>query len=111
MDHEWTDDQMQAYNLATYKEEIYAEQVKQLYALVPFGLVATLLNSLILFFILKNVMPQGILFIWLAAIMVITLLRIELAIRFRRTEFQPVAARAWGNRFIVGLTLSGIAWG
>ncbi len=107
----WTADQMHAYNWAPYKEEIIAEQVKQLYALVPFGIAATLLNSVIVFFMLKNVMPQGILFIWFAAIMVITMFRIVLAIRFRRTEFQPVSARVWGNRFIVGLTLSGIAWG
>jgi len=111
MAHEWTADQMHPPNGATYKEETLAEQVKQLYALMPFGIVATLLNSVIIFFLLKNVMPQGILFLWLAAIMVITTLRIALAVQFRRTAFQPVAAYVWGNRFTAGLVLSGIAWG
>jgi|GEM_PF-1755436 len=111
MAHEWTVDQMHAPDWATHKEEILAERVKQLYALMPFGIVATLLNSVIIFFLLKNVIPQGILFIWLAAMMLITMLRIALAIQFSRTEFQRVAPHVWGNRLIAGLALSGIAWG
>ena len=111
MDHKWTDEQKRAHNLETYKDEINAEQVKQLYTVAPFGIAATILNSVIIFFVLKNVMPQAILFIWLAAIVVISILRIALAVQFRRTEFQQATARAGGNRFMVGLTLSGIAWG
>src|ERR1700690_1107089 len=111
MDHKWTDEQKRAHNLETYKDEINAERVKQLYTVAPFGIVATILNSVIIFFVLNNVMPQAILFIWLAAIVVISILRIVLAVQFRRTEFQQVTARVWENRFIVGLTLSGIAWG
>jgi signal transduction histidine kinase len=112
MRHEWpAADQIPASNWAIYKEEIIAEQVKQLYSLLPFGVVATLLNSAILFFILKDVIQQGILFTWLAVIAFVTILRIALSMRFQRTEFQPSAARKWGNRFMAGLILSGVAWG
>ncbi len=106
------DDQMPARDwMGIYKEEIIAEQVKQLYALMPFGIVATLLNSVILFFLLRKVIPQGILIAWLVAVVVITMLRIALAIQFRRTDFKPSAAPKWGNRFIAELILAGVVWG
>ncbi len=39
-----------------YKEQIFTEQVRQLYALAPIGFLATFMNSLIVFFVLKDVM-------------------------------------------------------
>ena len=102
MQHKRTAAQMHADNSATFKEEIDAEQVNQLYSLMPFGIIATFLNSLIIFFVLKDVMPQVILYAWFAAITVITMFRAALAIQFRRTEFQPATAPAWRRRFMAG---------
>ncbi len=94
-----------------YEEEIRAEQVKQIYALAPIGLIATFLNALIVFYILKDIVPISILGSWLAVILSVTFLRTGLVWRFRRTDFHHAAAPAWGRRFNAGLVLIGLAWG
>ncbi len=111
MDDAWSDAQLKSYNPEIHKEEIYTSQVKQLYALALFGIVATILNSLILFIILAGVMPKTLLSIWLAATMIIAFLRVYLVVLFRKTKIEVADAHSWGNRFIAGLALSGVAWG
>lgn len=111
MSHGHTDDRAHANNRNVLKEEVLAEQVRQLYALAPLGFIGTLLNSLIVFFIMKEVVPLRIVLVWLAALFSITFLRVLLVLRFRSSALRPFAARIWGNRFLVGLALSGIVWG
>ncbi|MBZ0156674.1 MAG: PAS domain-containing protein [Alphaproteobacteria bacterium] len=98
-------------NRKALQDETLAEQVKQLYALAPFGLLASFLNSLIVFFVLKDALPHRILLTWLIAMAVITLLRVALVLWFRRKGFRPAAARTWKDLFIAGLALSGVVWG
>ena len=93
------------------QEEILTEQVRQIYALSPIGFAATIINASIVFFITKNVMPLSILITWLTSIIIVTLLRIALVVRYKQLELPPAEARVWGNRFIAGLVLIGIAWG
>ncbi|WP_041262559.1 hypothetical protein [Citrifermentans bemidjiense] len=52
-------DQKHKQYYALYKELIFAEQVKQLYRLAPLGMVATLVNALLVFFVMKDVMLGG----------------------------------------------------
>ena len=94
-----------------YRERVLAEQVKQIYALAPVGFVATFFNSLLVFFILKDVMRLSLLVPWLAAVLFITMLRLGLVLWFRSVEFEPSAAGTWSRRFIVGLFIVGLAWG
>lgn len=96
---------------APYQEQILTEQVRQLYALAPLGIVATFVNSLIVFFILKNALPYRPLLLWLAAVAVVTSLRILLVLRFRTVDLKPAAAPLWAKRFLVGLAAIGAAWG
>ena len=93
------------------QEEILAEQVRQIYVLAPIGQVATVINTIIVFFIMKNFMPDAILFSWLAMIIFVTLLRTALVLWYRRIKPRPAEARTWGNRFLAGLALIGIVWG
>ncbi|MBZ0156836.1 MAG: diguanylate cyclase, partial [Alphaproteobacteria bacterium] len=111
MENGHTTNQAFAHNRDFREEEILAEQVRQLYSLAPLGFMATLLSSLTVFFIVKEVISLRILFAWLASLFAITLLRGFLVVRFRKSGFQPVAARTWKNLFLAGLVLSGIAWG
>src|SRR5512147_1301028 len=103
MDDAWTDARLTSHDSGKYRDEVYALQVRQLYALAPFGIVATILNSLVIFIILSGVIQKELLVIWLAAIMIISIFRIVQAVRFRRTVFEIPNARSLGNRFIVGL--------
>jgi signal transduction histidine kinase len=94
-----------------YREQILTEQVRQRYALAPIGIVATIVNSLLTFFIMKDVLRYSLLVPWLAAILIITILRGVLVVRFRRVELDPATAKIWANRFLAGLVAIGAAWG
>ena len=94
-----------------YKEQILTEQVRQLYALAPIGMVATLLNSLLVFFVMKDVMRYSLLIPWVASILIVTILRGWLVFQFRRVELEPAAAPIWAKRFLAGLVAIGVAWG
>jgi len=94
-----------------YRDRILVEQVKQIYGLAPVGFLATLLNSLLVFFIMKDVMQYRLLVAWLAVLLTITLLRALLVLRFHSVKLEPSAAATWGKRFTSSLVAAGIAWG
>ena len=96
---------------ARCKEQMLGEQVKQLYGLAPLGLVATVLNSLLLFFVMKEVMPYSFLLSWLIVVLIITLLRGWLILMFRSAAPGPASAPVWERRFIAGLLAIGVVWG
>ncbi len=110
-DDEHNDNEKLVHDYRLFEERILVEQVKQLYSLAPMGFIATFLNSLIVFFIMKDVMPYRILIPWLSAVLTITALRIGLVLWFRKTKLEPAAASIWGKRFIAGLCTVGVAWG
>jgi signal transduction histidine kinase len=94
-----------------YEEEILAEQVKQLYALAPVGMAATLINAALTFFVLlQGGLPERMLIRWFTVILAVTLFRIGLQLWYR-SKFRPYDATIWGRRFLAGLLLIGIAWG
>jgi hypothetical protein len=93
------------------RDRIYSEQVRQLYLHEPVGLIATLVNASILTFIQWKVISHPVLVTWLSLIFLITFIRAFHFYRFRRTSLTPGQARRWGNSFIFGIGISGIAWG
>ena len=90
---------------------IFKEQVKQLYGLAPLGIVATLMNSVIVFFVMKEVIPFNRLLPWLAVILGVTALRAVLIASFRSVNLETADAPTWARRFIASLFLIGAAWG
>lgn len=94
-----------------YDEQILAEQLKQLYSLAPVGMVATILNSLLVFFVMKDVMRYSFLIPWIASVIILTSLRVWLVYRFRSSQPAPGAARIWARRFLLFLAPIGAAWG
>ena len=94
-----------------HEQQILWEQVKQLYSLAPIGFLATLMNSLIAFFVMKEVLPYRIILPWLATVLAITALRVGLVIWFRRAQPEAAAAPIWKRRFLGCLVLIGLAWG
>lgn len=90
---------------------ILKEQVKQLYALAPIGVMATLLNAVIVFFVMDEVVPFGTLVLWLGGILAVTALRAAHFASFRRVDLDLADAGIWARRFTVGLFLIGAAWG
>ncbi len=91
--------------------QLYAEQVRLLYSNALMGLIATLINSGVLVFILRNVVPHRVLSTWLLCILLVTIARFVQFTRFRRVPPDSSDVGLWGTWFIVGLALSGILWG
>ncbi|MEZ4598704.1 MAG: ATP-binding protein [Syntrophotaleaceae bacterium] len=94
-----------------YENEILIDQVKQVYNLAPVGMMATLINGTIAFFVLQQGgMSRQLLIPWLAALVIATFLRMGLVLSFR-ARFKPDSTDIWRNRFLVGLILIGMVWG
>ena len=93
------------------RQEILVEQVKHVYSVAPFGILATIINALIVFFIMDNVLPRGPLVAWVAAIMAFSAVRAVLVARFRSVSRNSFEAAIWKQLFIAGLAVSGMIWG
>ncbi len=91
--------------------DVQAEQVRQIYSLALYGIAATVLNSMIVFFVLNRVMPYPALSAWLAAMLLVTVTRIVLLLRFRVVSLQQFPVDRWRRRFLAGLAVVGAVWG
>lgn len=105
------DDQMLVHNHNHHEEQVLVEQVKQLYSLAPIGFVATFCNSLIVFFIMREVMHYRELILWLTTLWGLTMLRMGLVLWFRNVQPEPQETSTWLKRFVVSLIITGGAWG
>ncbi len=90
---------------------ILTEQTSQIYAAVKSAIIATLINSTILVFVLWSVIEHDILLIWLAAITLISLARSIDAYQFNKTTPHPKKVHLWSCRFLIGSLLASLAWG
>ncbi|WP_243369829.1 ATP-binding protein [Geotalea sp. SG265] len=99
------------HNHNSHKGQILVEQVKQLYSLAPLGFIATFINSLIVFFVMKEVMPHEKLFLWLGTLWSLIVLRVVLVLWIRKTQLKEEDGPKWATRFIVSLFITGSAWG
>lgn len=90
---------------------ILAEQTSQIYAAVKSTIIATLINSSILVFVLWSVIDHDILLIWLAAITLISLACSINAYQYKKTTPHLEKAPLWSRRFLTGSLLASLAWG
>ncbi|UFS72513.1 ATP-binding protein [Geomonas sp. RF6] len=93
-----------------HEEQILAEQVHQLYKVAPIGFLGTLFNSVIVFLIMRKVTPDGVMAIWLTAVLSVTGLRALLVVSFRRAQ-PHIDGALWEKRFVTTAGLVGLAWG
>jgi signal transduction histidine kinase len=91
--------------------QFYAEEIRLLYRNAPFGLIATLINSVVLVFILRSVVPPRILTAWFVCILLISTARLVLLARFRRVQPESSDIGRWGSWFVIGLAFAGVIWG
>ena len=90
---------------------LYAEQVKQLYRHTPIGLIATLVNSLILTFMLWKVISPAALIVWFGACVSVALFRYLLFLKFSRSSPKPTETSRQDMWFRISIAFSGIVWG
>ncbi len=97
----------------TFEERriLYAEQVRQLYRNGFVGLLASIINSLVLAVVQRDVVSRSASITWVVSLALIGLLRYLDIRSFWRASPDTSDADHWAKRFIVGLALSGMAWG
>lgn len=93
------------------RDLLYAQQIEQLYALAPVGIIASLVNGSILTAIQWNVISHGLLLTWLSALIGLNGAWILLWYQFRNASGHPQDSHRWGRRFLGGTLASGVLWG
>jgi hypothetical protein len=96
---------------ANDRQQIYAEQIRQLYSLEHVALIATLICSSMLVLFHWQVMSHQVLIAWFSALGLITFVRFCLLILYRRRPGSYAQPQEWGKVFIASALLSGIGWG
>jgi two-component system, cell cycle sensor histidine kinase and response regulator CckA len=97
--------------LSSVSHRLFADQVHKQYGHTVFGSVATLINSIILAFILKSHVPPSGLLAWLGLAGVVSACRLILNGFYRKSATRSDNPGKWNAWFLVTLSLSGLLWG
>ncbi len=92
-------------------DQLYAAQVRQLYKQSHLGIIASLVNALILAAILWDLVPHWASITWICVMFFVTALRYALFYRYRRLSLSSGNAGRWCNGFLIGVALYGMIWG
>ena len=91
---------------------ITAEQLRLLFAALPFTLSGSIINATILVAVLWSAVPSTHLLTWLGIFLVINLLRGLLLLKYRRqAPDKPHSQQTWIRSFLLSTLLTGLAWG
>ncbi len=93
------------------KQQLYAEQVRQLYRQTPVALLSAPIVSLVMIIILWDVIPHWILVAWYSIVLLLTISKYLHVRKFWSSSQSPDSVDRWGNCLIIGAALSGIVWG
>ncbi|MGA7875914.1 MAG: hypothetical protein WCA08_09635 [Desulfoferrobacter sp.] len=87
-------------------DQIYAEQVRQLFSVEHLGFIATLINSSILVLIQWPVISQRLLIVWFCTLMLITAVRYLLLRNYQKSLMLPEQINRWARLFTAGAAIS-----
>lgn len=92
-------------------ERVFEEQVRHVERLVPLAIIGTLVNALIVVFVLRSVVFPLYLFVWISIILSISVIRLPRIFRKFPSLSNHSNARSLGRFFVRVACLSGTAWG
>jgi len=92
-------------------KQILFEQTRLLFSSLPISLFASTFNACILVYILRNVVSESALIIWLAFVLVSLLIRGIFCIFYHMEKPWDRTAEKWHTWNIIGVFISSIAWG
>ena len=92
-------------------QRIHAQIVDGLFRHAFFGMLATVINTIILAIVLWGEVPGNRVLIWLSTALLLVGARTGLVTAYRRSSPVPVQARVWGRALVTGLFLAGLLWG
>jgi signal transduction histidine kinase len=91
--------------------QIAAELTRLVYAQVPVAFAVTVLNAMLLVFVLRQVVDFFPLFLWWTAVGNIALVRLGLMYRYRRAAPSAETVHRWQTLFTLGAIVAGCGWG
>jgi signal transduction histidine kinase len=92
-------------------QAIHAEQAKFIHANQPAAVLGGTIVVLLVAFVFWNVVPQGYLIPWVAAIVALTAARMWVWQAYRSRPFTIAVSRDWLRVAVAGAALSGMLWG
>lgn len=95
----------------SHAAEVFAEQVKMLYANTPVALLVSLVNGAILILVQRTHIAQSVLLSWYCSLLLVTTLRAYAARRFRCANPDFSCMRRWHGIFVAGTACAGAIWG
>lgn len=98
-------------HISQLDDRIYAILVTHIYMRSNIGIIATVVNASILVFILWEQILHWILMAWFSILMLVSLIRFILNIKFQRAAGRTKEIRRWGQLLFIGIGISGILWG
>lgn len=90
---------------------IDSERVRRSYAQLPLGVIATLVNALVLFFALLPVTPLFHLGLWMVGVISVSCLRLGQYVWYKKSGFRIGQVITWKRLFYVNLLAGGVVWG
>ena len=93
------------------RQSVYAQQVEQLYAQAPLGLIASFVNACVLGFIQWNVVPHTHIVVWLVCVFFVNILGSVLLYQYHLHKKRNPRAAFWDAWFIVRMIAAGLVWG
>lgn len=94
-----------------YDDRIYPILVTQIYQRSTIGIIATVVNALILVAILWGRIPHGMLRAWFLMILLVSCARALLNRKYLQIEDEKRDHNKWGLMLIAGLAVPGVLWG
>jgi len=96
--------------LREYKKFVRAEQIRLIYRQTAPAIAGNPLGGALLIYIFRNVVDNGILFTWLAFLILVSAIRVILSIAFSRRELDEVTILPWGQIYNLLTFLHGSVW-
>jgi signal transduction histidine kinase len=90
---------------------VYAEQVRGLFRQIPIALSVNFVNAALVAIVLTPLATRPFPLPWFVSVMLVTIGRGVLWLRYRRAPVRPENARRWSRLATLGSLLSGLCWG
>lgn len=111
MNNQKTKDTAGELNGSKHSNRLFADQVYKQYEHTVFGTAATLINSIILVFILRSHVQHTNLIVWLVCVGIVSAGRLIAHRLYHKSSTQYSHPGKWNRWFFITLFLSGVVWG
>ena len=95
----------------TKTDRLFIDQVQQLTSQTSVGAIVTIINSLLLSFVLWGLIPAYRIIIWFSSLLVISMIRLILQKSYNAEISDIKMATKRKNFYLLFLTATGIVWG